>query len=593
MKQKGDGKKRENSRKIEILAPAGSMEGLRAAIGAGADAVYMGGSRFGARAFADNPDTDGMLSAIDYAHFYGRSLYMTVNTLLKPEEMGDELYRYLKPYYEAGLDAVIVQDAGVVEFVSREFPGLPIHVSTQMSLTAAEGARSFRDYPVTRIVPARELGLDELKRLRASTKLEIETFVHGALCYCYSGQCLMSSMLGGRSGNRGRCAQPCRMEYGVRETKDARSGCGTADGSYLLSPKDMCTLDMIPELIEAGIDSFKIEGRMKRPEYAAGVAAAYRAEADRYFELGAERYAAFHRDHPEVLRQELLDMQDLYNRGGFSNGYYRQHNGRAMMSMRRPNHSGVRAAKVLEVRKNSAVLCASEELNAQDILEIRLSGGGVYEFTLKDAKRRGEQFAANFLPGLRVKPGDSVFRTRNNRLLEGISERWCERRPVREIVGCLEAKIGEPLRLSVMPAGEERQGEEWPVTVSGDPVERAQKQPMTEERLRAQLEKTGDTPFRFAELEIRCSEPVFIPLAKLNELRREALCCLEKEICGRYRREEIPEAAGSRKNGAESVGAEEGITGNDRTAGCRNGKNGQNGESIAAVCTGSEPDYSG
>ena len=594
MKQKGDGKKRENSRKIEILAPAGSMEGLRAAVGAGADAVYMGGSKFGARAFADNPDTDGMLSAIDYAHFYGRSLYMTVNTLLKPEEMGDELYRYLKPYYEAGLDAVIVQDAGVAEFVSREFPGLPIHASTQMSLTAAEGARSFRNYPVTRIVPARELGLDELKRLRASTKLEIETFVHGALCYCYSGQCLMSSMLGGRSGNRGRCAQPCRMEYEVREaestdsrsrkfggrrqktrqprlsrpeyraaeakngsgreTGDARTGCGIPDGSYILSPKDMCTLDMIPELIEAGIDSFKIEGRMKHPEYAAGVAAAYRAEADRYFALGAERYAAFHRDHPEVLRRELLDMQDLYNRGGFSNGYYRQHNGRAMMSMQRPNHSGVRAARVLEVRKNRAVLCASEELNAQDVLEIRLSVGGVYEFTLKDAKKRGEQFEANFLPGLRVKPGDLVFRTRNNHLLGGISERWCERRPVREIVGCLEAKVGEPLRFSVMPAGEERQGEEWPVTVSGDPVECAQKQPMTEERLRVQLEKTGDTPFRFAELKIRCGEPVFIPLAKLNELRREALCRLEQEICGRYRRERRPEEADSGRNGNRKTG---------------------------------------
>ncbi len=469
--------KQEKSRKIEILAPAGSMEGLRAAVAAGADAVYMGGSRFGARAFADNPDMDGMLSAIDYAHFYDKKLYMTVNTLLKPDEMGDVLYRYLKPYYEAGLDAVIVQDAGVAEFVSREFPGLPLHASTQMSLVAAEGAECFQNYPVTRLVPARELGLSELKRLRASTKLEIETFVHGALCYCYSGQCLMSSMLGGRSGNRGRCAQPCRMEYevrgagevrenGTRQAKTAyrsrkteedrrdRGQEGTA-GSYLLSPKDMCTLDMIPELIEAGIDSFKIEGRMKRPEYAAGTVAAYRAEVQRYLELGAERYKAFHREHPEVLRQELLDMQDLYNRGGFSNGYYRMHNGRSMMSVQRPNHSGVYAAEVRQVRKNRAVLCAAEKLNAQDVLEIRLSAGGVYEFTLKEAKSRGEQFETNFLPGLKIRPGDAVFRTRNNLLLAGLSERCCGQRPRRGIAGCLEARAGEPLRLSVRLTGRE------------------------------------------------------------------------------------------------------------------------------------------
>ncbi len=596
--------KQEKSRKIEILAPAGSMEGLRAAVAAGADAVYMGGSRFGARAFADNPDMDGMLSAIDYAHFYDKKLYMTVNTLLKPDEMGDVLYRYLKPYYEAGLDAVIVQDAGVAEFVSREFPGLPLHASTQMSLVAAEGAECFQNYPVTRLVPARELGLSELKRLRASTKLEIETFVHGALCYCYSGQCLMSSMLGGRSGNRGRCAQPCRMEYevrgagevrenGTRQAKTAyrsrkteedrrdRGQEGTA-GSYLLSPKDMCTLDMIPELIEAGIDSFKIEGRMKRPEYAAGTAAAYRAEVQRYLELGAERYKAFHREHPEVLRQELLDMQDLYNRGGFSNGYYRMHNGRSMMSVQRPNHSGVYAAEVRQVRKNRAVLCAAEKLNAQDVLEIRLSAGGVYEFTLKEAKSRGEQFETNFLPGLKIRPGDAVFRTRNNLLLAGLSERCCGQRPRRGIAGCLEARAGEPLRLSVRltgreelsgrcreeayrtgecpkgtkmpedagkcpPAGGEIRGE-WLAFAVGDIVEEAQKQPVTEERLRAQLEKTRDTPFYFAQLEIRCSGSVFVPVAKLNELRREALTRLEQEIIRRGRRKP-PERKNSGRGG--------------------------------------------
>lgn len=570
--------KKNGTGQIEILAPAGSAESVRAAIAAGADAVYMGGVRFGARAYADNPETDALCEAIDYVHLHGKRLYLTVNTLLKPEEMGNELYHYLKPYYEQGLDAVIVQDAGVLKFVAEEFPGLPVHASTQMSLTMAEGARCFEGYPVTRLVNARELGLSEIRRIKQESALELESFVHGALCYCYSGQCLMSSLIGGRSGNRGRCAQPCRLEY---------------DGSYLLSPKDICTLDMIPELIGAGIDSFKIEGRMKRCEYAAGVTAAYRREVDRYFELGAQRYEAFHREHPEVLRAAVLDMQDLYNRGGFTNGYYGQHNGRAMMSMERPNHSGVLAAKVAQVQGNRAVLCCTENLYAQDVLEIRMQAGKIaeradaegrqagaqkagaderrrtaaradaegrqagaqragadegrrtaeragadgrrnapkenYEFTLGQGHAAGERFEARFTPGLPVKKGDFVYRTKNAALLERISKQYCGTEPKLRIAGDLTANEAEPARLSVS-AGDVR------VCVSGEIVQAAKTRPVDTARLRAALEKTGDTPFLFQELHIQTSGNIFMPVSALNALRREALSRLSAEIAGQYRR---------------------------------------------------------
>ena len=260
-------------REIEILAPAGSWECLEAAVCAGADAIYIGGSRFGARAHADNLNEERMLEAIDYVHLHGRKLYMTVNTLLKEQELG-ELVDYLRPYYEQGLDAVIVQDIGAMRLIREAFPDLPLHVSTQATVTQTLSAQLFQRMGAERIVPARELSLEEIKNMKNATGLEIECFVHGALCYCYSGQCLMSSMIGGRSGNRGECAQPCRLPYRVESRKSAD----------LMSLKDLCTIDMIPELVEAGIDSFKIEGRMKQPDYVYTVVQMYRKYTDIYLQ---------------------------------------------------------------------------------------------------------------------------------------------------------------------------------------------------------------------------------------------------------------------------------------------------------------------
>lgn len=309
-------------RKLEVLAPAGSFESLKAAVMAGADAVYMGGSRFGARAYADNPEGDRLLEAVDYAHLYGVKLYLTINTLLKEQELLEELYDYLLPCYEHGLDAVIVQDMGVMQAVRKWFPNLPVHASTQMTLCGSGGVRLLKEAGARRVVLARELSLAEIARIHQDTGMELECFVHGALCYCYSGQCLFSSILGGRSGNRGRCAQPCRLAY---EAADDRKTVSGKEAQTLLSPKDLCAIDLIPEIAEAGVYSLKIEGRMKRPEYTAGIVRIYRKYVDRYLRYGKKDYQVSEADRKELLL--------LFNRDGFSSGYYTQHNGRNMMAL--------------------------------------------------------------------------------------------------------------------------------------------------------------------------------------------------------------------------------------------------------------------
>lgn len=318
--------KRKAMKKTELLAPAGSLESLKAAVSAGADAVYLGGTRFGARAYAENLTEEDLQWAIDYAHLHDVSLYLTINTLLKEKELEEELYDYVKPYYEQGLDAVIVQDFGVLEALSQWFPKLPLHISTQMTVAGKEGFDFLKQFPnVTRIVTSRELSMGELQRIRENTELEIESFIHGALCYCYSGQCLLSSMIGGRSGNRGRCAQPCRLPY---DTLEHGRKISSDQEKYILSPKDMNTLELLAQLLEMGIDSLKIEGRMKRPEYTAGVVSIYRKYIDLYREYGIEGM--------RMETEDLRNLEELFRKRGYSKGFYVQHNGRSMMSLTAP-----------------------------------------------------------------------------------------------------------------------------------------------------------------------------------------------------------------------------------------------------------------
>lgn len=522
-------------KKVEVLAPAGSYECMRAAVNAGADAVYMGGSRFGARAFAENPEQDALLQAIDWMHVRGKKLYLTVNTLLKEAELTQELERFLMPLYRQGLDAVIVQDVGVIRFLAERFPELPIHLSTQMTINSAEAVKAILEFAgpaglgqITRFVPSRELSLEEIKLLREHTDLEIETFIHGALCYSYSGQCLMSSLIGGRSGNRGRCAQPCRLPYQYtcqgKKTEEAKA-------KYVISPKDICTLDILPELIETGIDSFKVEGRMKGTGYVSGVTEGYRRCIDLYESLGSEGYRRYLDEHPQFIAEIKERFMDLYNRGSFSHGFYDCAGGKSMMADQRPNHNGVFVGEVKQVRGINAGILLSRNIDAQDILEIRSQEEKIYEFTVGIGEKEGNLFCTNFLPGSEVRPGMQVYRTRNQSLLDELEEKYLKKDMQISIRGQLKMRTGEEILFTVRAVD----GSE--VTVFGDVVSAAQNQPMTEEKIKEKLQKTGDTPFIFEELVVETDGKSFCPVGKLNELRRTALEQLEAAITEQYRRE--------------------------------------------------------
>jgi putative protease len=307
-----------NISKPELLAPAGNIETFYAVLRAGADAVYLAGNRFGARAYADNFSEEEIIGCLRYAHLLGKKIYLTVNTLIKNEEL-DDVARFIEPLYKAGLDGVIVQDLGLLSLFGRRFPELDLHASTQLSVTGKDATEYLKKLGVTRVVPARELSLDEVKEIK-DTGVEVECFIHGAMCYSYSGQCLFSSVIGGRSGNRGRCAQPCRLPYSTSYKNDC----------YPLSLKDMMTVGIIDRLIDAGIDSFKIEGRMKKPEYAAGVTSIYRKYIDKYIETG----------RLDISDEDIKLLQNLYIRSEVSEGYYNKYNGADMVTIGSPSYNG-------------------------------------------------------------------------------------------------------------------------------------------------------------------------------------------------------------------------------------------------------------
>lgn len=440
--------------KVELLAPAGNKEAFFGAINAGADAVYLAGNRFGARAYAQNFTEEELLECIRYGHLLGKKVYLTVNTLLKEREL-EELPEYLRPMYEEGMDAVIVQDFGVLCLLRECFPKLQLHASTQMSLCSSYGAELLKSMGVSRIVPARELSLRELREIRNRVDIELETFIHGAMCYCYSGQCLFSSILGGRSGNRGRCAQPCRLPYSIDGCGTAEKKSGTSGGeSYYLSMKDLCSVEHLPALISSGIDSFKIEGRMKKPEYVAGVTAIYRKYMDQYHEL-EERYGDEAAKRYQVARSDLEKLNALYVRSETQDGYYFRRNGKEMITLTAPGYSG------------------SDEALLDDIRNLYL----------KEKKKLPVDFEASFAKGqpaaLKLTCGDTS------------------------------------------------------VTICGQTVEEAKSQPVTEENIRRQLTRLGDGAFAVAQMKIAADEQIFYPLKQLNELRRQAVEALERQLLRR------------------------------------------------------------
>ncbi|MBR3642481.1 MAG: U32 family peptidase, partial [Parasporobacterium sp.] len=344
----------ENYSQVQLLAPAGSVTAMKAAISAGADAVYIGGRFFGARAYAENPDDMELCRAIRYVHIHGKKLYLTVNTLLKEDELEKALYPWLKPYYEEGLDAVIVQDLGVLRFIREFFPDLEIHASTQMAAMGQLCARQLEESGVSRLILPRELSLDEIEEIRRHSSIELEAFIHGALCYCYSGQCLFSSIAGGRSGNRGRCAGPCRLAYQLDKKEDQAF-------LYYLSLKDLNTLKILPEILRAGVTSLKIEGRMKKPEYTAGVVQIYRKYLDLINAYPAKAYS--------VAKEDEKALFDLFNRNGFSQGYYKTHNGRDMVTIKEPAMRKENEELLSVIRENHILKKRQEECKGKVMIE--------------------------------------------------------------------------------------------------------------------------------------------------------------------------------------------------------------------------------
>ena len=544
----------------EILAPAGTWEALDAAVKAGANAIYVGGSQFSARAYAGNFDQEELLKAIDYCHLFGVKLYMAVNTLLKPEEISG-LVSYIEPFYKAGVDGIIVQDAGVIQVLRKDYPDLPLHGSTQMSVSSEYGAALLKNMGFTRVVPARELSLSEIKTIKEKVNIEIETFVHGAMCYAYSGKCLFSSFKGGRSGNRGRCAQPCRKCYeiytgqktGEKSPKKVDEATGSVS-EYIMSLKDMCTLGILPQLIDAGIDSFKIEGRMKNPSYVAATADAYVKARDYWLKLKAEENTSA----DDVRRMEkynrfveplIKNMMDIYNRGGFYTGYYFTDKGPEMTEPKRPNHAGLRIGKVEKVAPPHVSIKLTERVTVSDVLEIRDDkinstgkDGKTVELTTNVNGTPGQTIILNGKEFKRIRPGQSVYRTRNNQLITEIETTILK--PEKQLAAeCfIEAKIGQPLKIRISEKTVDGL-DDRKKTVSGfftetfgPVVEGAQKAPTNGEQLRQKMNKTGGTNVKLESIQLDMDEGIFIQMSEFNNLRREALNQFKQALVDGYKR---------------------------------------------------------
>ena len=497
-------------KKVELLAPAGSMEALIAAVQNGADAVYLGGAHFGARASAVNFNHEQMREAISYAHLYGVKVYVTVNTLIRDEEL-DACLDYIGTLYQAGADALIIQDLGLMNCVRHRYPDFELHASTQMHIHNRDGLKMLKKWGIKRGVLARETPLELIKEL-SDEGIDLEVFVYGAYCVSYSGQCLMSSSIGHRSGNRGECAQSCRLPYKlIRETNGSQSVVET-QGKYLLSPKDLNTLSIVDELIEAGIDSFKIEGRMKRPEYVGLVTAMYREAIDAYY---AKKVV-------HVDDAKLEAMQKLFNRG-FTLGHLKHKLGNELMSTIRPNHVGIEIGQIVAVNKDKISVKLHHELNQGDGIRILCENedvGYVVNYLYKDRllvnhADAGDVVELKRMGGERIKA--PVLKTSDVRQLNELGKQNQDGRRKVKLHGKIILREHEPVILQVWD-------DQYKTEILSDQlVERAVKTPLDEERIKTQLMKTGNTPFSFIDISVELEKGMTFPISALNEMRRQAL----------------------------------------------------------------------
>lgn len=525
----------------ELLAPAGGKDALRAAVENGADAVYLGGKRFNARQNADNFDGDTLRWALDYAHERGVSIYVTQNTVLLDEEL-DEALDQAEEVYRAGADALIVQDLGLAALVRHHFPDFPLHFSTQGTVYDLAGVEAAAALGARRVVLARELSYAEIRSIAERTSVELEVFVHGALCQCYSGQCHLSSAIGGRSGNRGTCAQPCRLPYTL--LRRDKTGTGAADaaaqsvaGGYLLSPKDLNLLSQADQLVESGVASLKIEGRMKTPEYVALVTAAYRKYLDAYAVDGRSR---------PVDPSDQRELAQIFNRGGFTTGYFLGDPGPELITRERPKHAGTYLGAVVggDPGKRRVRIRLEAPLALGDGIEIDCEGlpGNVVTLLERTGKKAdsgqpGEVLDVGDIRGT-IPPGSRVYKVTDKALMQKARESYSGLTASRvPVTGRFTATAGEPLELRLW----DRECREAVATAG--PPEAARTRELTSEAVREQAGKTGGTPYILEELEIRLDPGLSVPLSELNRMRREALNELSRLRQRRY--PERSQAAGA------------------------------------------------
>ncbi|ANW99859.1 peptidase U32 [Thermoclostridium stercorarium subsp. thermolacticum DSM 2910] len=521
--------------KIELLAPAGSPEAYKAAVAAGADAVYLGAKAFNARINANNFDNQTLSAVIKDAHVRGVKVYLTLNTLISDREL-EEARKLASFAYNEGIDGIIVQDLGLINILRETAPGLPIHASTQMTIHNTDGVRAAQALGISRVVLARELSLAEIKEIVKKTGIEAEIFVHGALCICRSGQCLLSSFIGGRSGNRGRCAQPCRLPYRIE-------GLPTS-GNYLLSPKDLMTLELLPDIIDTGVRALKIEGRMKSAEYVAATVMIYR----KYVDL-----ALSDRESYKVEPEDIRLLEQVFSRGGFTTGYL-DGKDKKLISIEHPKHWGVRAGTVVRLkgevkksfytdRENTLVgVKLDEEVNIGDGIEIW--DGGILSTVVSVMLRDGKH-VKSALPGSTVllgnfrhdaRPGSPVYKTSDRKLMEFLSGFASKNVPMVPVKGEFRLFKGEKPLLVVTDYSQNT------VSIEGnEPCQEALKKPLTGDRICEQLKKTGDTPYYFDDVRVLTDNKSFIPVSVVNEMRRKALTELSKKRESMTERRFIPE----------------------------------------------------
>lgn len=522
---------------IELLSPVGDFECLKAAVQNGANAVYLGAASFSARAKAKNFDSEELLEAIKYAKLRNVSVHLALNTLIKNEEFEDAINLAVSAY-NIGVDAIIIQDLGLASYLLKNYPQIPLHASTQMTVHNLSGVKQLEEMGFQRVVLARELSLEEIKYIRENTKIELEVFIHGALCISYSGQCLLSSMIGGRSGNRGLCAQPCRLPYELYENDKL------LDKGYLMSPRDNLAIEYLPELIKLGINSFKIEGRMKTPYYVGVVTKIYRKYIDLVLQninLDNEKLKQMinlelNKKHENTALSDKEELMQVFNRGNFSTGHFNSKENKDLIFKEKPNNMGFYVGTISHVNEARGHLKLKLEntLSIGDRISINNESYTVSELMIDNRNfttlEKGSIVKIGRMKG-KIKVGNKVYRIETANLNKSISPTFKEEKNFKKVAlnGQIIIKENKPISFKVWSDEKFYKGLEFIATANIIP-ESAQNKPIIKEKILEQLNKTGNTEFEFKDIQVILDDNLFVQMSVLNDLRRTALTGLENLV---------------------------------------------------------------